>query len=383
MRRLTRRTTAAVLAVFALFSTMLVAAAPAQAAPALPGGKANWVVSVGHMDLAASNNYRNWVRLGYYAFAADGTVTTTYWNWDQRDQPVRVNSVTADCGGNVPTCAVRTVEGFAGSPTGGFRGTFAYAADGRLVVTWSEDSAGAALTRPLTEYWNVETGLAGGAAARITSPTFYGAYGNNVEIPAAGVFSDYTANFGIGYGSNASLDRGSRATMTQLVTDPRYNGQPYKGAFVVAKASSSDPGTRVGIVGREGSGGTWTFGNTADPWKVCSGGACMGWLQPNTSCAGTDKDRVRYIAEIGGGRRNTEEYWCQSLAQGQPCYKYNSHPRPMLQVIDDTGTFQGWVGVEAFTHVSTATGLPDSSWVEGYWGIFDTVSPALQPRLPA
>ncbi|GAA2518944.1 hypothetical protein GCM10010393_59930 [Streptomyces gobitricini] len=371
------------MAVLALFASQLTAAASAQAAAQpLPGGKANWVVSVGHMDTAGSNNYRNWVRLGYYVFANDGTVTTSYWNWAQRDQPKRVDAMTADCGGNVPTCAVRTVEGFAGSPTGGFRGTYTYATDGRLVVTWSKDASGAALNSPLTERWNLESGLANGAAARMTSPTFYGAYGNNVQVPASGEFSSYTANFGIGYGSNASLDRETRATMDQLVNDPRYNAQSYKGAFVVAKASSSDPATRVGIVGREGSGGTWTFGGTSNPWKLCSGGSCMGWLQPNTSCAGTDKDRVRYIAEIGGGRRNTEEYWCQSLAQGQPCYKYNSHPRPMLQIIDDSGKFQGWVGVEAFTHVDTKTGLPDSSWVEGYWGIFDNVSSALQPRLP-
>ncbi|MET7619276.1 hypothetical protein [Streptomyces sp. NPDC005408] len=377
-----RRSTGALLAVFALFTSMLVSAGHAQAAAPLPGGKANWVVSVGHMDLASKNNYRNWVRLGYYTFNTNGTVATSYWNWSQRDQPVRVDAMKADCGGDVPTCAVRTVDGFAGNPTGGFQGTFAYTGDGRLAVTWAKDAAGTPLEPALTEYWNVETGLASGGAARITSPTFYGAYGNDVQIPAAGTFSTYTANFGVGYGSNASLERDSRATMSQLINDPRYNAQPYRGAFVVTKASSTDPATRTGIVGREGSGGTWSFGAASNPWKQCNGSPCMGWLQPNTSCSSTDKDRVRYIGEVGGGRRNTEEYWCQSLAQGQPCYKHNSHPRPMLQVVDDSGKFQGWVGIEAFTHVSTSTGLPDSSWVSGYWGIFDMVSAALQPKLP-
>ncbi|MDX3748593.1 hypothetical protein [Streptomyces sp. AK08-02] len=377
------RTAGTLAAVVGLMMAMVVTAGPAHAVTALPGGKANWVVSVGSMDLASKNNYRNWVRLGYYAFQTDGTVTTNYWAWNQRDQPTRVNAMTADCGGDVPTCAARTVDGFAGDTTGGFQGTFAYTTDRRLAVTWTKNAAGTALSQPLTEYWNVTTGLAGGGAARITSPTFYGAYGNDVTIPASGVFSTYTANFGVGYGSNASLDRTSRATMSQLVGDTRYNAQPYRGAFVVAKASSSDPDTRTGIVGREGSGGTWTFGAAANPWKLCGSSPCMGWLQPNTSCAGTDKDRVRYIGEIGGGRRNTEEYWCQSLAQGQACYAYNSHPRPMLQVIDDSGEFQGWVGVEAFTHVATRTGLPDSDWVGGYWGIFDMVSAELQPELPS
>ncbi|WP_367222234.1 hypothetical protein [Streptomyces sp. 16-176A] len=376
------RATGALTAMVALLAVMLGTAGPAQAATPLPGGKSNWVVSVGYMDLATVNNYRNWVRLGYYVFGTDGTVTTNYWTWNQRDQAVRVNTMTADCGGDVPACAVRTVDGFTGDPMGGYQGTFAYTSDGRLAVTWTKTAAGTALSQPSTEYWNVTTGLAGGRAARITSPTFYGAYGNDVAIPASGVFSTYSANFGVGYGSNAPLDRASRATMSQLVGDPRYNAEPYRGAFVVAKASSSDPATQKGIVGREGAGGAWSFGAPPNPWKLCSGSPCMGWLQPNTSCSDTDKDRVRYIAEVGGGRRNTEEYWCQSLAQGQPCYAYNSHPRPMLQVVDDAGKFQGWVGVEAFTHVATRTGLPDGNWVAGYWGIFDMVSQSLQPVLP-
>lgn len=382
VRAAVMRTAGAMAAVVGLLMAMVVTAGPAQAVTALPGGKANWVVSVGSMDLAAKSNYRNWVRLGYYTFQADGTVTTSYWNWNQRDQPARVSAMTADCGGDVPTCAVRTVDGFAGEPTGGFQGTFGYTADRRLAVTWTKNAAGTALSQPLNEYWNVTTGLAAGGVARITSPTFYGSYGNDVSIPAPGVFSNYTANFGVGYGSNTALDRATRASMSQLINDTRYNAQPYRGAFVVAKASSSDPATRTGIVGREGSGGNWTFGAAANPWKPCSGSPCMGWLQPNTSCAGTDKDRVRYIGEVGGGRRNTEEYWCQSLAQGQNCYAYNSHPRPMLQIIDDSGEFQGWVGVEAFTHVATSTGQPDSSWIDGYWGIFDMVSGELQPELP-
>ncbi|MFD3842770.1 hypothetical protein ACFWWC_42080 [Streptomyces sp. NPDC058642] len=368
-------------AIMALVAALVVTAPPAQAATPLPGGKSNWVVSAGYLDLAAKNNYRNWVRIGYYAFQTNGTVTTNYWAWNQREQPQRVDTMTADCGGNVPTCPIRTVDGFTGDPTGGYQGTFDYTSDGQLAVTWTKNAAGTALPQPITERWNITTGLASGRAARITSPTYYGAYGNNVEIPAQGTFST-TANFGVGYGSNAPLDRTSRATMSQLLTDPRYNAEPYRGAFVVAKASSSDPATRTGIVGREGAGGNWTFGPASNPWKPCTSGQCMGWLQPNTSCSGTDKDRVRYIGEIGGGRRNIEEYWCQSLAQGKTCYPYNSHPRPMLQIIDDAGEFQGWVGVEAFTHVDTKTGLPDSSWVEGYWGLFDMVSAALQPELP-
>lgn len=380
-RKLMGRPLGVLVAVLAFLAPVPASIGTAQAATVLPGGKANWVVATGYMDLASRNSYRNWVRLGYYTFAADGSVTASHWQWNQQDQPLRVGATAADCGGTVPSCSVRTVSGFTGNPTGGLKGTYGYTTGGKLAVTWTRDAAGKSIGT-LKEYWNLETGLDAGGVARISSPTYYGAYGNTVQIPASGVFSTYTANFGIGYGSNASVGRESRATMTQLVKDKRYDAQPYKGVFVVAKASSSDPATRTGIVGREGTGGAWTFADTANPWRLCRSSLCTGWLQPNTSCSSTDRNRVRYLAEVGGGRRNTEEYWCRSLAQGRPCYTDNSHVRPMLQVVDDAGRFQGWVGVEGFTHVNTKTDLPDKSWVEGYWGIFDMVSAALKPKLP-
>ncbi|MER5464768.1 hypothetical protein ABT010_29615 [Streptomyces sp. NPDC002668] len=365
---------------FILLISLLATAGQARAAAvALPGGKANWVVSVGRMDLPTANNYRNWVRLGYYVFKTDGTVVTTYWNWNQHDQPMRVNTVTADCGQPVPTCAVKTVDGFQNEPNGGLQGTFAYTADGRLAVTWTKDAAGGAVDA-MTEYWKLETGVGPGGVARITSPTYYGAIpSDKVEIPAPGVFSTYSANFGVGYGSNASLGRESRASMTALLKDGRYNNRPYKGSFVVAKA---------GLVGREEAGGGWSFTSGSpkeaspdhnNPWQGCANGLCIGWNQHDTGCHSEkdpDKDRIRYIAEIGGGRRNTEWYWCQLLAQGKDCYQYNSHPRPMLQIVDDAGTFQGWVGVEAFTHVDTATGKPSGHFAQGYFGIFDMVPTA-------
>ncbi|MFF4653400.1 hypothetical protein [Streptomyces sp. NPDC001380] len=380
-RRPAHRLAAVLAAALVLIASALAWARPAHAAPALPGGKANWVVSVGSLNPSARSGYRNWVRLGYYTFAADGTASASHWRWNQQDQPTRVAALTADCGGAVPTCSVRTLPGFAGNPTGSLKGTYTSTADGRLAVTWNRTGTGAA-TGPFHEYWTVQSGLASGGVARITSPGFYGAYGAGVTVPAAGAFTDYGATFGVGYGSNASLGRESRATMAALLKDPRYDAQPYKGAYVVAKASSSDPATRTGIVAREGAGGSWTTADPANPWRLCSSGLCAGWVQPGTSCGGTDKARVRYLAEIGGGRRTTEEYWCRSLAQGKPCYVHNSHPRPMLQVVDDAGVFRGWVGVEGFTHVRTTTGLPDGSWIEGYWGVFDMVSATLQPKLP-
>src|SRR5689334_24388308 len=129
-----RLAAALLLLVSLLVSPSAARAAPAAAPPALPGGKANWVVSVGGLD--DDRDPANWVRLGYYVFAPDGTVVTNFWNWTESAQPQRVNTVKADCTGFVPHCYVRTSEGFTGNPTGGFTGTFAYDAGGHLVVTW-------------------------------------------------------------------------------------------------------------------------------------------------------------------------------------------------------------------------------------------------------
>ncbi|MEV4352632.1 hypothetical protein AB0J83_49915 [Actinoplanes sp. NPDC049596] len=367
----------------ALLVSMLVAPRAAQAAPpALPGGKANWVVSVG--GLTNNNDPRNWVRLGYYVFHDDGTAETNYWTWNEADSPERVNTVKADCTGTVPHCYVRTVEGFQGDPTGGFRGSFDYDATGRLVVTWKTDRDGKDIA-DLRETWTVEAGLVDGKLARITSPTYYANTGstNNPDVPdpVAGEFSSYSATFGVGYGSNTALDSATRVSMSELVNDSKYNSKRYRGTFLL---------TNGGLLDRQWAGGNFTFSgaqgdNTANPWQKCSGTECLGFVQHGTSCSSEtnpDKDRARYIAEVGGGRRNTEEYWCMLLAGGADCYLYNSHPRPMLQIIDDAGDFQGWVGAEAFSHVSTATGKPDQAWGQYYWGIFDTVSPALQNRIP-
>jgi hypothetical protein len=351
--------------------------APAQGAVALPGGKANWVVAVGGLNTEKVNDYRDWVRLGYYVFADDGTVQHNLWTWNRHDEPLRVDTVMADCSGDVPDCAVKTVSGFTGSPTGGFRGTFTPLADGRLQVRWTHNASGAALATPLTEFWNLTEDL--GKVARISSPTMFS---KPAEIPAPGVFSDYSATYGIGYGSNTSFDADTRATMSQLRNDSRYNARPYTGTFQVANG---------GEVRHEGTGGEWWFNsgtqsagdaNFGNPWKLCANGQCLGWNQHGTGCdcrnGDPDRDRIRYLAEIGGGRRNTEWYWCQCLAQKLPCYKANSHPRPLLQVVDDDGVFQGWVGIEAFTHVHSTTLQPDQDWPAGYFGVFDMVGGPLR-----
>jgi hypothetical protein len=356
----------------------LLSAGPAHAAVTPPGGKTNWVVSVGGINNASVNNYKNWVRLGYYVFNPDGTAATNYWTWNAADEPARVNAVTADCGGDVPTCSVQTVAGFTGSPMGGFTGTYSYLADGRVQVQWTHNASGAALGTPLTEWWTLTTGLDDGKIARLASPTMGS---NPTVIPAPGTFSSYSATFGIGYGSNASLDDAGKATMSQLRNDSRYNAEKYTGDMQAGKS---------GAVTHQGTGGLWTFGsgvpiagdpNANHPWRLCANQQCMGWIQHATGCEcpnSSDVDRVRYFADISGGRRNAEWYWCQCLAQGAPCYKANNHPHPLLQVIDDAGEFQGWVGVEAATQVNSTTLEPIHDLSQAFYAVFDMVSDPLR-----
>jgi hypothetical protein len=352
----------------------------------LPGGKANWVVAVGGLDPVKASDqtdkdkWDNWVRLGYYVFATDGTVSTDFWDWATLKEPVRVDIMKARCGGNVPECHIKTAQGFVGGTMRGYRGVYSYMPNGQLQVRWLTDAAGNPIRTTVRESWNLETGLIGNKLARISSPTF-----RTGAMPSPRSFSSYGATFGIGYGSNASLASTSRASMTQLRNDPRYDARAYTGSYVLAND---------GKVSHQETGGDWHFGsgspdpkspNHANPWRLCSGAQCIGWVQRVSSCEDTtgkdpNKDRVRYIAELGTGRQNTEWYWCQFLAQKDECYRSNSHPRPMLQVVGDDGVFQGWVGAEAFTHVKSDTMKPDQKFDQAHFGVFDMVAPPLSPK---
>ncbi|MFF5212733.1 hypothetical protein, partial [Streptosporangium sp. NPDC000396] len=74
-------------AVLVLLLTCTIAPWPAAASIAtLPGGKTTYVVSQGHLKAASS---QNWVRLGSYRFAADGTVTAALYLWWQRHPEAR------------------------------------------------------------------------------------------------------------------------------------------------------------------------------------------------------------------------------------------------------------------------------------------------------
>lgn len=136
------------------------------------------------------------------------------------------------------------------------------------------------------------------------------------RISAAGVFSDYTADFGIGYGGNASFDSAARTTMSQLRNDSRYNARPYTGTFVAPMAT---PSAGKASAGRADSAPGATVARSP-----------------------TDTDHGRYLTEIGGG-------------------------------------LQGLMGIEAFTHVNATTLVAGQDFPNAYFGGFDMVAATLRP----
>lgn len=337
MRGTTRGVLVGVLVV--LLGLLAAGYSPPARAAALPGGKANWVAAVG--GLTSGTAYRNWVRLGYYQFAPDGTVVHNWWHWSQRDQPPRVRTgVDFECSTSTdvpPECDVLTGEGFTGPPEGGFTGTFSVSGSA-LTVSWTHDRDGSPLSRPLVEYWDVAA-----VDAELTRAT-----GNSAD------FSDYSATHGFAYGSDATFDRTTRAAMAEIRDAGTQGDTTTYNAWAWNRGQVANPHSGFGPY---------------STWQLCDSGRCLGHVQHDSNCdcgpSASSRDRHYYFAEHDDGRRNTMWLWCECLAdaRGETCYTGNSHIRPLLQVIDDGGDFRGWVGVEPFANASSPGDFHNEYWI--------------------
>ena len=318
------RKTPVVLLVLSLFAFL---PAPASAAD-LPGGKANFVVSLGSFKTGTTN----WMRLGDYTFSTDGKVRARTYLWEQSKHAARVGTGTkpdSSCSTPVvsPTatlvraCEVLTVGGFTGAPTeeprtGNYRVT-----DGVLHITWPVPG------------WNEEWAI-------VVSPTN--------KLVRLDFRSNALATAGYGYGSNASLT--TRRQMSSVQSFPGNLRLEYKGW------SGGKPG--------EGASG-FDIGS----YQTCNTTSwCLTFLQPKSdnSCGvdggcikgNTDTSIQNYIVRVSNNdRRDTYWHWCSCLTKhengdDETCYKRNSHVKPMLQILDDDGQFHGWVGTEASFDVS-------------------------------
>lgn len=316
--------------VLAVAAGLVVASASAHAV-SLPGGRANYVVSLGYLD---ADSRSNWARLGTYEFTTAGTVTARFWLWSQTNPKARVGTgTTPDSSCSTPdssslkvrTCEVLTAGGFTAPAAETKTGTF---------FTFTGEVGGVP-TQVVNIRWN-------------TSQTWTEEWHVHPSDNLARLDFKYNtlATHGYGYGSNAALS--TRRAMSSVRSFPGTLKQDLWGWS--QDAVSHHPGQ--------------TFHHTN--YSTCATTTwCLTYLQPSSTraCQATggcpnhgggsdtnDSSVQNLLTKVSSNdRRDTLWHWCTCLAreQGRFCYTGNSHVKPLLQILDDAGHFQGWVGVEA------------------------------------
>ncbi|MEV0384710.1 hypothetical protein [Nonomuraea sp. NPDC050643] len=307
----------------------------AGSALSLPGGKATYVVSQGHLKAASQ---QNWVRLGSYSFAANGTVTSSLYLWWQRNPTARQRTgmvpdsgCTTKAGGSNPrprTCEVLTAGGFTGAPDEKRTGTYTLSGD-VLSIRWK-------IAQTWTEQWYVRPSPDGKLA--------------RLDLKQSSL-----ATHGYGYGSNAAV--GTRRAMSSVKAFPGALRQDLT-SWAHGKIVKSD---------------NQPFGLSS--FRACATTtSCLTYLQPSSKGAcqkeggcpkyggGTAANVSSiqyYLTKISNtDRRDTLWHWCTCLAMERDefCYTGNSHVKPLMQIIDDSGAFRGWVGAEASFSIGAARG---------------------------
>lgn len=282
-------------------------------AAAVPGGKTNFSVCVGAMNLTG----KTVVRLGNFTFNSNGTVGATWWNWDSTQETGKTafGAHTCTMDGVTKTCSAYTPTGWI-APAGYWfnrSGTYTYnATTGALAIAWNNEWAG------VTENWAVTA--VGASLARLDF-----------------VSSNYGLTHGRGFGSNASWS--TFKTVTQV---PRIT---YPGSYVLI---SNDGSTTI----REPASGWKTDALNLGSWTSAANGTALHyWFTGETPCGpgGNPREGIVYhLASNNNGRSMAYYHWCASLPfeVEWPNYTRNMHPFAFQQIIDDTGTLRGFVGIE-------------------------------------
>ncbi|MEU3623883.1 hypothetical protein BS329_08540 [Amycolatopsis coloradensis] len=276
-----------------------------------PGGKESYAVTIGQVaPTGTTPTGKEFSRLAMYYFDPDGTVREAFWfwSWSIGYPAATIRSTSAGC----DNCAIHTAGGFqAGAEVKELRGKYTTTGS-KLAITWDNGS---------TEAWTVASPEAGIAVLSLTG-------------------SSYGANVGQGYGSNV---RTTVSVPLKEMPKKYYPGRYAYNAYDV-KTGKLYSGT-----------GTSGINLSLPQWKECNDNclsAAVEITDPNstacTACKPGEKRAIRYYLASEGGRKNFYEHFCTCLLQGDSkCYNGGSHLKPQLQVIDDSGRFRGWVGVEA------------------------------------
>lgn len=288
-------------------TTSTTAATAATAAPrslaGLPGGRSTYVISA----FGGTTNHM-YARVATYQFATNGAMYERVWAWRQDSITGGTANMKRYTGyttsGCLRACPVRTPVNF--QPAGAFitaYGTWYVDVYGHLIIHWSWGAY---------EAWRLDASQPGFVGASIWS--------SNQAIVKAW-----------GFGSNW---QGGGATMAGVSAADRLYGPLVQNAYGVPTQYIS-------------------LGFHFPDYSRCTNGTCM----QGKGVTAADK-RTWYNTYLAGnpaqdGRKNYWNFQTGSVAQteqpGTSCISSNGggHTAAMLQVIDDSGRFRGWVGSEA------------------------------------
>jgi len=280
---------------------------PPQPGP-LPGGRRFYTAAFGRFTTACASN---WVRLQFITFNEDHTVVGAFWQWTENEPVTMASAATANPLCTTAACNVWTPPGFLDRGGTTQQGTYSIQGD-ELTISWKNG---------YVDRWKIS--LPSEDAARLTW-----------------IGSTSAATQGIAYGSNHSANQFKQLPELRVA----LNGNSYAGRYqsVVGQALiDGDSGVGFGDSLKPCQEGTASCIRAQTPHssKVCTKG-CGAYGNP-------EKTITYYLASKNNSRKVSYENYCTCLAQGGECYNGGSHIKPMLQVLGDTGTFHGFVGVEA------------------------------------
>ena len=321
----------------ALFRRMFIGLAALMAvasasAVGLPGNRAYYVVTL----MGGATNAK-FVRIAQYTFTASsgstGTVTEQfkYWNQatftgDSNTNKVLTGYTTAGCTWN---CTVKTPKGFQpGQAWSMLSGTYTIDVNGRVVITW---------TGGQYETWT------------ITHPKSYYAKFTIFN-------SNYDVQKGWGFGSNTGFSTGK--TIAQIQAGGLLNDYEYwQNAYGVPNAQNTSGWLNMSSYALCGTSNTMTLPPPPGV-PVCDNSYWRSYFAGNPA---TDYRKTYWQHQLGSvacsdGQGSSTT--CISVGGG--------HTFAMLQVLDDSGNFRGFVGAEASLHIR-ATGnavVATAFWVQ-------------------
>jgi hypothetical protein len=282
----------------------------------LPGGKKNFSITFGNMDLSGAT----WVRLGNWTLdATNGSIAATFWQWDSTAEKGKalLNLHTCTQEGISKSCNTYTPHGWM-NPSGQYfswAGTFSYdSTTQQMTIRWSNGH---------TEVWGVSTPVPEVAQVQFVS-------------------SSYAITHGRGYGSNAAW-----STFKTVTSVPRKR---YDGARVTVSMNASGTLSVTPI-----TAGAWypdaldlssytssANGNTLHALLPASASVCT------SGCTTSRTGIVYHLSSENNGRSMVYNHFCACLptASEFPCYNRNLHPYAFQQILDDAGNLRGFVGIE-------------------------------------